>query len=191
MLLMKTKMNQCVLRGFGNGYPEALCGVPTFSWHLTVQEGKQYQYRLCVKNTKEEMIWDSDWVISEQSDNVLYKGPTLQNDCDYVVQVIVEDEKGNRFESDKEYFSTGLGEDMWYAKWMRPGYLGGQAPLIRKGFLIRKEIFRAKLYICGLGYQESYINGEKVGNDLLSPTWTNIYDTKYDEHQGESASERL
>lgn len=171
--MLKKKTSQCVLSGFGNGYPEALCGTPTFSWRSTAQEGKQYQYRLCVKTTKEEVIWDSGWVISEQSDNVLYEGPTLQNDCDYMAQLMLEDEKGNRFESNKECFSTGLGEDMWHAKWMRPGYLGGQAPLIRKAFLIEKKICRARLYICGLGYQESYINGQKVGNDLLSPTWTN------------------
>lgn len=164
--------SKCVLSGFGNGYPEALCGTPTFSWYCQAEEGKQRKYRLHLENRKGEVFWDSGWVISEQSDNVLYEGAPLQSDCDYIVQVVVEDDKGNQFESNKECFSTGLDKEMWYAQWMRPGFLGGQTPLIRKEFFVKKEIFRARLYICGLGYQESYINGEKIGNDVLSPTWT-------------------
>lgn len=184
--MLEKKDYKCVLSGFGNGYPEALCAIPSFNWYCEAEEGKQNKYRLCVKDRKGKVFWDSEWVISGQSDNVLYSGETLQSDCDYIAQVIVEDENGKQYESNEEYFSTGLSEEQWLAKWMRPGILGGQTPLIRKEFQIKREIERAKLYICGLGYQESHINGEKVGKDMLSPTWTdyrkrvcyNTYDIK-------------
>ena len=171
-LMLGKESGKCILNGFGNGYPEALCGPPSFSWYCQGQDGKQQKYRLHLEDRKGEMLWDSGWIISEQSDNVIYEGLSFQSDCDYIAQVVLEDDKGNQFESNKEYFSTGLNVELWYAKWMRPGHLGGQTPLVRKEFLVRKEIARARLYICGLGYQESYINGKKIGNDILSPTWT-------------------
>lgn len=161
----------CVLKGFGNGYPDALIGRPTFHWHLTGYQGNQAGYRLLLKTKKEELVWDSGWVHSRQSENVIYDGPELEFDADYITQLELKDDSGNRYESNWEYFSTGL--DSLQAKWMRPGYLGGQAPLIRKSFCLKDTPVRARLYVCGLGYQESYINGQKVGKDVLSPAWTN------------------
>ena len=161
----------CVLNGFGNGYPDALIGRPTFHWHLTGYQGNQAGYRLLLKTIKEELVWDSGWVHSRQSENVIYNGPELDFDTDFIAQLELEDDSGNRYESNREYFSTGL--DSLQAKWMRPGYLGGQAPLIRKTFCLNELPVRARLYVCGLGYQQSYINGQRVGEDVLSPAWTN------------------
>ena len=184
--MFEKESRKCVLSGFGEGYPEALCSTPSFSWYCEEKAGRQSKYRLRIDDTKGNTVWDSGWVVSEQSDNVIYGGLPLDYDSDYVAQVIVEDDEGQQVESDKEYFSTGLSENMWLAKWMRPSHLGAQSPLVRKVFTAKKEVVRAKLYICGLGYQESYINGSKVGKDVLSPTWTdyrkrvcyNTYDIK-------------
>ncbi len=179
--------NRCILSGFGDGYPEALCGPLYFSWYSTEKAGTQRRYQLKVWN-KEELYWDSGWIDSAQSDNVQYSGKTLESDCDYEAQVVIEDETGNRLESNRVSFGTALDENEWHAKWLRSDFLGPQTPLIRKSFMIEKEVVRAKLYISGLGYQESYINGHKPGKDVLSPTWTdyrkrvsyNAYDiTKY------------
>ena len=46
------------------------------------------------------------------------------------------------------------------------------APMLRKSFTISKEVASAQLFISGLGYCEPYCNGEKVGDDLLSPNQT-------------------
>ena len=109
----------CVLKGFGNGYPDALIGRPTFHWHLTGYQGNQAGYRLLLKTKKEELVWDSGWVHSRQSENVIYDGPELDFDTDFIAQLELEDDSGNRYESNREYFSTGL--DSLQAKWMRPG----------------------------------------------------------------------
>ncbi len=49
---------------------------------------------------------------------------------------------------------------------------------------IEKKIESARAYICGLGYYELYINGEKVGDHLLDPAPSNYdkvsYYVKYD-----------
>jgi len=43
------------------------------------------------------------------------------------------------------------------------------ARMLRKEFSLSDVPSRAMLYVSGLGYSESYINGEKVGNDVLAP----------------------
>ena len=43
------------------------------------------------------------------------------------------------------------------------------APYFRRVFLCPKLITNAKLFICGLGYHELYLNGGKVGAQVLAP----------------------
>ena len=47
------------------------------------------------------------------------------------------------------------------------------APMLRKAFRVNKEVASAKAFVTGLGYFEFYINGKKVGNDVLVPNQTN------------------
>lgn len=55
---------------------------------------------------------------------------------------------------------------------VKPSY--DAAPLLRKEFAVPKRLKSARLYICGLGYFEAFINGRRVGNDVLNPAWTNF-----------------
>ena len=43
------------------------------------------------------------------------------------------------------------------------------APLLRKEFEITKKVRRARVYLSGLGWNELYINGRKVGDHVLDP----------------------
>lgn len=49
------------------------------------------------------------------------------------------------------------------------------SPLLRKRFEAGNKVKAATLYICGLGYFEAFINGRRVGDDVLNPAWT-VYD---------------
>ena len=68
-------------------------------------------------------------------------------------------------------FEVGLlyPED-WQGLWI--GKPGKGSPLFRKEFKIDKEIKRARVYVSGLGYCEIRLNGEKVGDRVLDPGWT-------------------
>lgn len=48
-----------------------------------------------------------------------------------------------------------------------------RAPLpaawFKKDFELERPVVSARLYLCGLGYSEPYLNGEKVGNHVLDP----------------------
>jgi len=48
---------------------------------------------------------------------------------------------------------------------------------LRKEFALEKEIKRAVAYVCGLGFYELRLNGQKVGDRVLDPGWTNYRQT--------------
>ncbi len=51
------------------------------------------------------------------------------------------------------------------------------SPLLRKTFAISKRVSRARMYICGLGYYDLFINGRRIGNHQLDPGMT-TYDAR-------------
>ena len=44
---------------------------------------------------------------------------------------------------------------------------------LRKEFGLEMEVKRAVAYVCGLGFYELHLNGQKVGDRVLDPGWTN------------------
>lgn len=55
----------------------------------------------------------------------------------------------------------------------------GPAPLLRKEFHATGTIDRARLYICGLGYEDCYINGKPVSDGVLRGEYTQFHKTVY------------
>ncbi|NGY64702.1 family 78 glycoside hydrolase catalytic domain [Lentzea sp. NEAU-D13] len=51
------------------------------------------------------------------------------------------------------------------------------APLLRKEFTIRKPVKRARLYVSGLAYHETEVNGRRVGDRVLDPGFTDYDNT--------------
>lgn len=48
------------------------------------------------------------------------------------------------------------------------------APYLRRTFDVKQPIRRATVYVTALGAYELRLNGERVGNDVLAPGWTNF-----------------
>jgi len=66
---------------------------------------------------------------------------------------------------------TGQGLTIWehYAA-ACPPY--DASPLFRKEFKLDRAARRATLFICGLGYCEAFLNGQRIGDQVLDPAWT-------------------
>jgi len=67
----------------------------------------------------------------------------------------------------------------WLAKWIGAPWQqedgrrdADAAPLLRTEFQLPKNIVQARAYVTGVGYFELYLNGQKVGNDVLLPAQT-------------------
>jgi alpha-L-rhamnosidase len=74
--------------------------------------------------------------------------------------------------------ATALGP-VGMAPWGKPGvgYRPGwrqksPSPIFRRAFRVEKPVRHAALHICGLGYYEARINGQKVGDRYLDPAFT-------------------
>ena len=162
---------------------------PRLSWEMSSTErgAKQKAYRILVATNEEllqnEMpdLWDSGKTESSQSIQVEYKGKSLKSGMKVFWKVKVWDEKGKALNwSQNANWEMGLlNKEDWQSKWIgAPQLLSKEewklpSPLFRKEIQIQKKIKRARAYISGLGYYELYINGEKVGNHVLSPNQTN------------------
>ena len=65
---------------------------------------------------------------------------------------------------------------MLKANWILPSYnMGKVCPLFRKDFSIDKEIKTATLYITARGVYEAKINGNRVGDFIMTPGWTSYH----------------
>ena len=77
-----------------------------------------------------------------------------------------------------EYGMAPWGEVGWAERTVLP------ARMLRKDFNVAGEVKRATLYISGLGLSEAYMNGEKVGGDVLVPALSDydkrVYYLAYD-----------
>src|SRR5674476_374557 len=162
---------------------------PRLSWQMKkdFRGAKQTAYRLMAASTDELLLrnnhdlWDSGKVDSDQSVQVEYKGKPLKSGMKVSWKVKIWDEEGNISEwSTISHWEMGLLQMTdWQAYWIgAPSSLASKesklpSPLFRKEMTISKKIRQARAYICGLGYYELYINGQKIGDHVLSPNQTN------------------
>lgn len=86
----------------------------------------------------------------------------------YYWTVEVKTTKGTIAVSEPAWFETALAPDGWKAKWI--GANEGEAmPYLYREFEVKKEVKSARLYCCGLGLYEAYLDGEKIGGEFLAP----------------------
>lgn len=175
---------------------------PRLSWINLAGEGlrgqKQTAWQVRVASSVEKLdrsdLWDSGRKISDQSIRVLYEGVPLgsRQECWWQVRVWDSDSIASPW-SEPAFWRMGLLEAAnWRAKWIgapwqgeealpkpsggpdgRPENFGPPAPLLRKEFSVKKKLVSAVAYVTGLGYFELYLNGSKVGEDVLVPNQTN------------------
>ena len=61
--------------------------------------------------------------------------------------------------------------------WGTPEMADNPLPIFRTEFAVDRPLRSATAYVCGLGHYELRLNGEKVGDRLLDPGWTNYWRT--------------
>jgi alpha-L-rhamnosidase len=152
-------------------------------------------------NEDDADIWNSDKTEINKSTFVKYKGTALKAMQTYFWKVKIWDEKGDASSwSEVQNFQMALmNKENWGdSKWItlnkdtrtspyqfrdyKTGRMGNQpakkvngfpASYFRNELEIDKKIEDAQVYVCGLGYYELYLNGEKVGDHVLDPAPSN------------------
>lgn len=165
---------------------------PRLSWKFetSVSNIKQQAYQILVASTPEKLkandpdLWDSGKVQSDASLNVVYSGKVLDSKMEAFWKVKAWTNKGETNWSEPAHWSMGI---LTYAEWKSTRWIGYNqlfpgdrvsqfsklaARYIRKNIILEKPIKDAKVYIMGMGLYELYINGKKIGDQVLAPVPT-------------------
>lgn len=178
---------------------------PRLSWVLEGSEPNrsrtQSAYRILVASSRAILaknkgdLWDTGKVHSDEQNQIAYRGIRLRSSqtCHWKVKVW-EGASESPWSEPARWEMGLLTPQEWLGQWLNDGkpmpmddvdfYEEDPTPLFRKEFSVRRGISRARLYITGLGYFEASLNGARVGDEVLSPGWTDfkkrIYYSVYD-----------
>ena len=161
--------------------------VPRLSWKISSKENNiiQSAYRIQVAysitdlQNENNLIWDSEKVISSQSTHVKYNGIKLISRLRVYWRVKTWCGKyESKWSSGNDFWEMGLlSITDWKARWISstiPNDLTKSEPLpmFRKEFGISKKIKSARVYVTSLGIYELKLNGKPVTEALFTPGWT-------------------
>ena len=171
---------------------------PRLGWILASgrRDERQTAYRVLVAHDPADLaaergtLWDSGRVASDSTVDVAYAGRPLPPAAELVWAVRVWDADGVASDwSEPARFRTGPAA--WQARWIRrdpaedpfyPVPAGeavevlerGRSPVshLRRRFAAGPDVRRATLYATARGVVELQLNGERVGDAVLAPGWT-------------------
>ena len=87
----------------------------------------------------------------------------------YYYRVEVVGDEGDSALSETAFFETGKMDEAWQAEWIGCKEEDDFHPVFTYNFSSKGKVKKARIYICGLGVYEAYLNGEKVGDEYLAP----------------------
>jgi alpha-L-rhamnosidase len=172
---------------------------PRLTWMLTSEQinFNQAAYQIIVATSNDFLsadkgdLWDSGKIKSKQSVEIAYSGKPLESGmtCHWKVRVWDTDGKVTNWSEPSKWEMGLMNPSDWKGKWIDDGkilpvkdedfYKEDPAPLFRKGFAASGNIKKARLYISGLGYYLTYLNGKRIGDHELDPGWTDYADRVY------------
>ncbi len=181
--------------------------IPRLSWQLIAKKRgtRQTAYRILIASNPTILaedrgdLWDSGKVNSDQSHLVPYAGKTLAShqQCFWKVRVWDANNEPLLWSPPAHWTMGILTPGQWKARWITVSEKNPvtRLPIFRREFQVIKPLRRAVVYVSGLGHYELYLNGEKVGDRLLDPPWTNYrktciyatYDITHDLRKGKHA----
>src|ERR1035437_3992806 len=184
------------LRCAGISEPLAVADArPSYSWSVVASSPalhavRQSSYQVRIARGRGHLIadrrllWDSGKVHGDATvvSGQTYSGPPFEPQHDYVWQVRVWDENDHPGAWSLPAHWTQA--PLWQAQWIAAAAADADAdgkslPLLRRNFAVTGAIARAVLHISGLGQYEVRINGAKVGNNELTPGWSDYRKTVF------------
>ena len=169
---------------------------PRLSWKVNAAQrgARQTAYQIVVAETpasleaatagqaEDSLVWDTGQVVSDSSVHVPYAGAALQPSQRYYWRVRAWDENGAVSGwSEAVFWEMGLLDSAnWKADWITPDWdedasRPQPAPLLRREFDAGSGMVAARIYATSLGLYELRLNGQRVGDAVLTPGWTSYH----------------
>ncbi len=168
---------------------------PRMGWRIEADRNDVMQtaYHLIVASTKEKAmalegdLWDTK-ATTDQSQWIAYGGKTLRSNTRCYWRVRVSTTQGDSPWSDVAMWNVGLlTESDWKGQWIgldkampwdrEDEHSLLSARYLRTTFTNEKSVRQATLYVSGLGMYEAFINGQRIGDQVLSPAPTDYRKT--------------
>ena len=147
-----------------------------FSWKIKEAKGKQQSYariRVSSDEAMEHLLFDSGE--DTKASSLCYPVKLeLEPRTRYYWTVEAGSDAGEKAVSEVQFFETGKREEAWSAKWVSCSSEEKRHPYFEKKIIPVKEVAKARLYICGLGLYEVFVDEKHVGNEYLTP-YSNDY----------------
>lgn len=156
---------------------------PRLTWKMddTRRGARQTAYRIMVGTDSVALTQGkpnyltTDWIKSTNS-LYTYNGPALQPFTKYFWRVDLKDHTAMALSTYQiASFEMGMvNSQNWQGAWIsdNENVKLKPAPYFRKIFEVEKKVKTARAYIAAGGLYELYLNGKKVGNHRLDPTYT-------------------
>ena len=147
-------------------------GQPRLSWKVEDAKGK-FQ-----KAARVEVAADADFTKilfdsgkDKEADSLAFVPDIkLEPYTRYYWRVKVWTDADEKETSETAWFETAKMDDAWQAEWITPDWEDKDIhPYLRKDITVENELVSARIYACGVGLYELYINGKKVGDEVLAP----------------------
>lgn len=119
------------------------------------------------------ITWDSGWIESNLT-AMICGGPerTSGQRVWWRAHTRLKGRPETEAVSEPYWFEMGLLEDSdWHGDWIRAD-ADFDAPIMVRGLHLSRLPSRARAYVCGLGVFELYVNGQRVGDEVMQPVLT-------------------
>lgn len=161
---------------------------PRLSWRINGDghDRRQRAYQIVVATSPQHLksgqslLWDSGKVVADLAPSVRYAGQPLESGQTAYWMVRIWDEHDHASAWSKPTFwQHGIDASAWEsAAWIAyptprdAGEMSQPVAMLRHVFTLPKNITAATLYATALGLYEVRLNGQVVGDRVLTPGWT-------------------
>jgi alpha-L-rhamnosidase len=155
---------------------------PRFSWKIAADKPNVFQQswnlELALDRDFKKPVWQSGFRDSRDSHLVPCAGGALASSTDYFWRVKIRDRDGEEspWSETASFSTTMLRGDEWKAVFItgegEDAGAGSAAVLFRGEFTVKRELRAARLYVSAKGIYEAFCNGRRVGDEVLSPGFT-------------------
>lgn len=153
-------------------------GNPCFSWEVVDAEGTKAESARIVVSANGQQVADTGWAeLDSAAAKIEGLAGLLRPRTRYEWRVSVHTNAGEEAASEPAFFETGKMDEPWEAAWISCGGEEPRHPILWTELTLREGVAveSARLYICGLGIYDAYIDGVHVGEEYLAPG-THAYD---------------
>jgi alpha-L-rhamnosidase len=154
---------------------------PRISWMVETdaRDWMQAAYEIEAGGDRGRPAWSTGRVESGESVLAPWGGPPLRSRERQKIRVRVWDRDGSASDwSAPATVEAGLLDaSEWLGRFITPDWdedssVMQPSPLLRREFVVRPGVARARLHVTALGLYEAEINGARVGDHLFAPGWT-------------------